>query len=283
MAEPPASERKYPWLTSPCRGRIGTLSLAGSLKDTPGIQSNSMRVLGSYAIILITEGEGYYSDGNGARAELRPGDAVVAFPDLAHAYGPREDGRWTQCYVVFDGPCFDLMRQEAALDPKRPVWHLEPVDYWRRRLEEIVHGAAGKGETGALRAVGRFVALLAEMAATDREASRSQTYDWLDTSAHLLSEPQIDGWLTPQAAAERVGLSYENFRKLFAQEIGEAPGQFQKRRRIERACAAIYQNGASFKQLAEELGFCDVYHFSRVFRQVVGETPSAFRRRVRGA
>lgn len=280
---PPAlPEQKNPWLSSPLRSRIGTLSLAGNLRDTPGIRPDSMRILGNYALVLITGGSGYYRDARGHACSLRSGDAVLVFPDLPHAYGPAADGAWSQSYLVFEGPCFDLLRQEEVISPHRPVWHLEPVDFWNDRLEELFQGPASVGENDGLKAVGRFVALLAEMAAADRDASRSDDYAWLETSMRLLSEPQAAGWLTLQEVAPRVGMSYESFRKRFAEEAGESPGQFQKRRRIERACAAIYQNAASFKQLAEQLGFCDVYHFSRVFRQIMGEPPSSFRKRVRG-
>mgnify|MGYP002260660693 CR=1 FL=1 len=79
-----------------------------------------------------------------------------------------------------------------------------------------------------------------------------------------------------------MGLSYENFRKQFAARTGVSPGAFQKRKRIDRACSAIYQGGRTLKQLAEELEFCDVFHFSKAFKQIVGSTPSEFRRKVRG-
>jgi AraC-like DNA-binding protein len=36
------------------------------------------------------------------------------------------------------------------------------------------------------------------------------------------------------------------------------------------------------KQIADDLGFCDVFHFSKAFKQVVGTTPSDYRRRVSG-
>ena len=79
-----------------------------------------------------------------------------------------------------------------------------------------------------------------------------------------------------------MGLSYENFRKRFVQLMGESPGRYQKRRRIEWACAAIYHGDSSFKEIADLLGFCDVFHFSKAFKQVIGFTPSEYRRRVRG-
>lgn len=270
------------WLTSPLKTAAGHLKLAGAIKDIPGIRPHSMRVLGSYALIYMASGKGYFTDGKGTSRSLDPGDAIIVFPEIPHAYGPLNDGTWTQIYVVFEGPQFELLRASSILDPVRPVWHLEPVDYWRRRLEEIFQTPTSQGEATALRALGRFVHLLTDMAATDSEASRRSEDVWLDDSMHLLSEPRARGWLSPQEVAPRVGLSYENFRKLFAQRVGESPAKFQKRRRIEHACAAIYQETATFKELAEELGFCDVYHFSKVFRQIMGESPSAFRKKTRG-
>jgi AraC-like DNA-binding protein len=105
---------------------------------------------------------------------------------------------------------------------------------------------------------------------------------WFEQSLRLLGQRRAGAWATPQAVAREVGLSYENFRKRFAALGGESPGQYQKRRRLEWACAAIYQGERSLKQIADELGFCDVFHFSKAFKQVVGTTPSEYRTRVRG-
>jgi AraC-like DNA-binding protein len=98
----------------------------------------------------------------------------------------------------------------------------------------------------------------------------------------MLGERGEGGWSAPQAVAAEVGLSYENFRKRFVQLMGESPGRYQKRRRIEWACAAIYHGDSSFKEIADLLGFCDVFHFSKAFKQVTGYTPSEYRQRVRG-
>jgi AraC-like DNA-binding protein len=121
------------------------------------------------------------------------------------------------------------------------------------------------------------------MIAMGREAPRGGERElWLEQSLQLLGHRGADGWLTPQHVAKTVGLSYENFRKRFVQLSGESPGQYQRRRRIESACAAIYHGEHSMKEIASGLGFCDVFHFSKAFKQVVGTTPSEYRRRVSG-
>jgi AraC-like DNA-binding protein len=249
----------------------------------PGLNPKAMRVLGTFALVYLVDVDGYYCDAGGHESALKSGDFLLIFPDVAHAYGPRHDTGWNQIYVVFDGPEFAAWRRSGILNPAQPVLHAEPVEYWRRRFEEVFTPRPIRGPVGALRTMGRFLHLLTDLLATAAEADRTAAEVWLEESQHLLAEPVEDeGWLTPQQVARRVGLSYENFRKQFAQRTGVAPGQFQKVRRVERACAAIYQGSHGFKELADELGFCDVFHFSKVFKQVVGDTPSEFRKRVRG-
>ncbi len=282
-APSPAAFRSQAWLESPLRTSTGELQLAGALKNTQGLDPKAMRVLGSYSLIYMVEVDGYYCDSNGSKADLHSGDLVVIFPELAHAYGPKEGRPWNQIYFVFNGEQFDFLRSKGLFDPKRPVWHLEPVDYWRRRLAEVVEGEAQHTEAAALRAMGRFLHLINDMAAADREARHRPDRDqWFEESQRLLGNPGDRGWVAAQQVARAVGLNYDNFRKQFTVRAGVSPGQFQKRKRIDRACAAIYQGSHGFKELAEELEFCDVFHFSKAFKQVTGLTPSKFRQKAHG-
>ncbi|MCH6258719.1 AraC family transcriptional regulator [Puniceicoccaceae bacterium K14] len=270
------------WLKSPLRSELGSIELAGALKNVKGIDPKSMRTLEKYALIFIQSGRGNYIDENGIKHRFKAGDALLIFPEIAHSYGPNEGSDWEQIYIVFTGPQFEFLRQSDLLMPTSPVWHLEPIEYWRRRLEAIVTASTLQTNTESLGAIGRFISLLIDMSASHSEAKRTSQEAWLHESKRLLSEPSKKGWLHPKETARRVGLSYENFRKLFTKNTGESPGQFQKRRRIEHACSLIYHSSHSFKELAEEHGFCDVFHFSKVFTQVMGESPSVYRKRLNG-
>jgi AraC-like DNA-binding protein len=210
---------------------------------------------------------------------------VIVFPEIAHAYGPAPGKDWTQIYYVFAGPQFDLWRKRGLLRPDRPVLRLGSADFWQQRLFAVLQNEPRDAtRTGtALRSFGRFLEVLAEMIASDDEAASAPERDaWLEKSLRLLGNRSANGWSTPQAVAREVGLSYENFRKRFAQASGESPGQYQKRRRLDWACAAIYHGDHTIKEIADELGFCDVFHFSKTFKQVIGVTPSEYRRRVSG-
>ncbi len=249
----------------------------------PGIDPGAMRILRRFTLVLMVAGEGYFRDGRGASYDLKPGDVALVFPEIAHAYGPAKGGEWTQVYVVFDGPQFQLWRAQGLLAPERPVLRLGEAEVWKDRLHDVVLAEPAHRSGAPLRAMGRFLQILAEMIATDAENVHLAGRDlWMEQSLRLLGERGAKGWMAPQSVATEVGLSYENFRKRFAQLMGESPGRYQKRRRIEWACAAIYHGGSSFKEIADLLGFCDVFHFSKAFKQEIGFTPSDYRRRVSG-
>lgn len=263
---------------------MGTIELAGILQNIEGISPSRMRILRRFAFILMVEGRGYYQDARGTQAAWGPGDVVVVFPELAHAYGPEKDTGWTQLYFVASGPQFDLWHSQALLSEERPVLKLGSAEYWKQRLSDAVKGESLHTAGGPLRAMGRFIQVITEMLAADSEGQVRPGRDaWLEKSLHLLGDRTTGGWPSPQDVARQIGLNYENFRKRFAQVMGESPGHYQKRRRLEWASAAIYQGEQSLKQIADELGFCDVFHFSKAFKQEMGLTPSEYRKRVRGA
>ncbi len=271
-------------LKSPLRTDIGTIELAGILRDVEGINPTRMRVLKRFAFILMVEGRGYYQDARGTKLSLEPGDLVVVFPELPHAYGPEKDVGWLQLYFVVSGPQFDLWHARNLLSEERPVLKLGSAAYWKQRLSDSVKGESLHTASGSLRAMGRFIQVITEILAADNEGRvRPGRDDWLEKSLHLLGDRSSGGWPSPQEVARQIGLNYENFRKRFARVMGESPGHYQKRRRLEWASAAIYQGEQSLKQIADELGFCDVFHFSKAFKQEVGLTPSDYRKRVRGA
>lgn len=275
--------RAEPWLQSPLRTPVGEIELAGLLRNVTGIDPTGMRILRRFTLVLMVEGRGYYRDARGAKLDLGPGDVVLVFPEIAHAYGPLPGTEWTQIYIVFDGPQFQLWRAQGLLAPERPVLRLGAVDYWRRRLHEVVKSEPPHRVGAPLRALGRLLHVVTDMIASDAESTRQVGRDsWLEKSLRLLGDRGPAGWLAPQEVASAVGLNYENFRKRFVELTGESPGRYQKRRRLEWACAAIYHGESSLKQIADALGFCDVFHFSKAFKQEIGYTPSDYRRRVHG-
>lgn len=93
----------------------------------------------------------------------------------------------------------------------------------------------------------------------------------------LKSRPSIR--LTVGQAAERVGLSPDYFSRLFRSETGESFRSYVLRVRMERARFLLEETAMKVGEIAESLGYREVYLFSRQFRETFGYPPSDVRKR----
>ena len=80
-----------------------------------------------------------------------------------------------------------------------------------------------------------------------------------------------------ESLATNLGMSYENFRKVFRETQGVSPMQFRTSQRMHRAELMIL-SGISIKETAILVGYSDCYGFSRQFKKTIGISPAAYRK-----
>lgn len=81
--------------------------------------------------------------------------------------------------------------------------------------------------------------------------------------------------LTLPEIAEKCGMTYDSFRKLFASTYGIPPGKFRNANRLESAKNSL-RMGESIKSVAARLGFADVCSFTHWFSLGTGIPPGKF-------
>ncbi|MDZ4816449.1 MAG: AraC family transcriptional regulator [Verrucomicrobiota bacterium] len=264
-------------MQNPFKSIIGRISWTGYLPENVGVSRQSMRTLGSYAIVYVISGEGEYHDGLGAAIKIQKGDLFFVLPNVSHAYGPELGKTWEELYLVFDGPVFDLWAKAGFFSRDRPKVHLEPIDHWVKRLSSIVRQSVPDSMEESLEEVARLQLVLAEVASVFQTHSRPRTdHEWLLRAKSLIEEKSRS---TGEYAfvARDLGMSHESFRKKFKKLSGFSPGKYHILRVIDRACHMIY-NGKGSKEIAATLQFCDEFHFSKTFSKVIGQSPSQFRK-----
>lgn len=259
---------------------IGRVSWSGyHWTDKADPIETPMRPYGNYAMVYLLEGGGYYRTAQGAERKVRAGDLIITFPDIPRHYGPITGQPWGEFYIIFDGPVFDLWRTRGLLDPRQPIRHLEPLDYWRRRFEQVVT-RYDTSEQYALERVCLLQELIGELVrfwrhqdvATEDRAWLAQAYAMLDAIDPCRPADY------PTLAAKQ-GMSYEGFRKRFTLLAGSPPGQYLAKARIRKVCEVLEQTDMKLHQIAGQYGFTDEFHLSKRFKQLVGITPREFRRR----
>lgn len=82
---------------------------------------------------------------------------------------------------------------------------------------------------------------------------------------------------TVSAMAAGLRLSPEHFSRLFKQATGLSPMELILETRLSHARHLLRESSLSVGEIAERLGYGDVYFFSRQFKQKTGLSPSQFR------
>ncbi|MFI6604649.1 helix-turn-helix domain-containing protein [Nonomuraea sp. NPDC050536] len=101
------------------------------------------------------------------------------------------------------------------------------------------------------------------------------------TAKRLIANRLADG-LTVGDLAAAANLSPAHFAEVFRSEIGETPGRYRTRLRMERARLLLSETDLSITTIATELGYSSSQHFATAFRRETGTTPSRHRRMVTG-
>ena len=79
------------------------------------------------------------------------------------------------------------------------------------------------------------------------------------------------------AIAEKIGMSYNTFRKEFTRVYGMSPSQYRVKSRCENA-KQLLSMGYSCKETADRLSYPDLYSFSHQFKLTTGISPRAYRK-----
>jgi DNA-binding IclR family transcriptional regulator/AraC-like DNA-binding protein len=88
--------------------------------------------------------------------------------------------------------------------------------------------------------------------------------------------------LDMEEVAEKMGLGYSWFRRIFRQQTGVSPNQFHMNQRLDRAKKLLETTELPIKDIALKLGYRTQDYFSSIFKKKVGLSPAAFRRQLLG-
>lgn len=121
--------------------------------------------------------------------------------------------------------------------------------------------------------------ILAKLANTELpDYSLTTKYDIIKPSLKYLEEHYNDPDLSNDKLSKISGISTIYFRKIFTGIYNISPMKYIQTIRIEKAKDILLSDYYSIANVAEAVGFTNIYHFSKVFKRVTGLTPSAFAR-----
>jgi AraC-like DNA-binding protein len=81
--------------------------------------------------------------------------------------------------------------------------------------------------------------------------------------------------------ADLAGMSISSLRAAFHYATGKPPARLRNEIRVAHAYERLRRGDHTVAEVAEQLGYCDPFHFSKIFKSVYGFSPSTILRRIR--
>jgi AraC family transcriptional regulator of arabinose operon len=235
-------------------------------------------------LILCTNGRGRSRVGT-VVDDIRAGQVVILPPNMGHSYGADPDEPWSIFWVHFAGTVVAPLL--AQLDASS--FRLTPPEEAFREMCRLFRRCQALLETGhTLRsalAVSHFLRAIVgcSLFVGNHPIAPRRTGDTNALGGCLqLMQRNPDRSLSLSRLARTVHLSPSRFSAVFRARMGESPGHYHLRLRMQNAARLLDSSVRSVQEIAEACGYSDSYYFSRLFKQIMGLSPRNYRRAVKG-
>ena len=243
---------------------------------TPALHPS--RIMDEHDFLYLIEGEWEVWE-EGISFLLLPGDLLILCAGRHH-YGRVYNKRGTRIFYAHAS----LANGDNAEDTSGMVGielpslvHCTNAPGVYNCFRELVDIFWQYSPTRDIRLSAQFELLLCELATASTMGERPMHGLAEQAKSLLYTDP--GGEMTNEELAEALGVSTRHLRYVFEQEIGAPPHRYHLNMRLDMAMALLRNEPERiFRDVAEEFGFCDEFHFSRAFKRRFGIPPSQVKR-----
>lgn len=270
-----------------------------SLKANPRIQTADYcffkggilhpdRILEVHDLVYVLQGEWEIWESNTAYL-LKPGDAVFLYSGRRH-YGQRPCAPGTKTRYIHFYPerddVFSARENDSGPSASGIViptfMRCGSNETIRQLFEEVIHLYWSSDRHNQMLVRIRLGELLVSLAASQHQskAGAANSVDYVINLLEQAPEKNFD----INELADKIQVSRRNLTARFKEKTGLSIKQFQLNLKIRRA-AAMLENSpfVSVKEVAEQYGFYDEFHFSKLFKQRLRLGPSEYKKRGRNS
>jgi AraC-like DNA-binding protein len=229
-----------------------------------------------YSIEYVTAGRGTLHLKNKSHA-LHPGLVFSYGPGISQKIASAKDAPLVKYFVDFAGTEASKLLRHCGLaaGQARQVF---PASVLLPLFDELIRvGSSSRRESTGL--CGKLLECLAMRLSGAKAADdgvETLAFTTFNQCRDYLQQHSLRLRTLDQVAQEcHIDKAY--LCRLFRRYDHQSPYQLLLRLKMNHAAERLQQPGAIVKQIAEETGFADPFHFSRVFKSVLGLSPSEFR------
>ena len=233
-------------------------------------------------LYYILEGEGWLKIGE-EEFYPRPGQLFLMPAGKKQSYSAISGNTFKKYWCHFKAAVgeislFDVIRLPYCVDVEdRDKNMLKSI------FNKLVAAYGSLGPEASLQGKSSLYELLAfYVGNAARQAGGIRTVDSPSMEKMLEVIKYIDGRLSENISIEDLAgimnFHPNYFIRFFKKHMGVSPAHYINIKRMEKSKLLLNLKGASISEIAEALGFNDVYHFSKAFKNHTGFSPTEYRR-----
>lgn len=209
---------------------------------------------------------------------LEPGVACLLPPGTVIRDGRSPEKQPAVNFYLHFWPKPDSAKSQLTDHCYRPIRVRNPG--LMREMVEHCAAIFQRPESGALHRIGvDYARLVLEQFFLDSDGKQGDAVDEeIYAIGYQIEYDPAHDW-TIDDIAKRLGLSRAHTHERFRDALNMTPSQFVIQSRVKRASYLLDNSSQTVQEIADELGYRDVYFFSRQFKQKTGVSPLAYRRR----
>lgn len=228
-----------------------------------------------HSIEFVSSGRGTLTM-NGKSYPLRPGAIYCYGPRTAHVIETDPENPMLKHFVDFVGSSLVGMLKSTRFLEGRPLYVSKPF-----RIRNIFENLITTGNTDSCNRDAlcalllRQLILYADDTAMEAEAAFSPAWQSYLRCRQYMERNYLK-ITTIKEVAQKCFVDQAYLSRLFKRFAEESPQQLLTRLKMGKAADLLSNRDLLIKQVAEEIGYSDPYHFSRVFKRVYGIPPETF-------
>lgn len=227
---------------------------------------------------LVWGGRGWMGTREG-KFPVRPGFCALMRPGGIYDAGHDEEDRLGITYIHFDW-VKTQGRRNRAVEKLPEFFEVDQPEFFEALSRRVVGQYFQSPATASVLLRGLLLDLLRQPPWRPLETGSGVEPSSEQRIVRLMAAVRSEsGGRLPSVSemAARVHLSSAHFSRLFHKVSGQSPIRFLLDIRLSLARHLLRESSLSIGEIAERLGYQDVFFFSRQFREKAGMPPSAYR------
>lgn len=224
----------------------------------------------------VKNGKGIFQM-DGTEYALSAGDVFCIFPDVLVYYKADDVDPWEYEWIGFSSS--DLTDFLAGVNITKDAPVFRAGEAFVRALERFLVAYDTDQYSQTLLTARAYDVLhaLADPRESQKEApsglryiNRAKDYLWYFQHIHI----------TVSSLAEYLGIDRSYLTFLFKKHLGVTPKEYITKLKMDQACRYLMDTEYSISQIANALGYEDLFVFSRAFKKIKGVSPSVYRKKI---